>query len=99
MIYCDDECVAVGGIKIGKGNRSTRENLPQCHFVHQGNMLLPSELSIEAGEFMFLQNIGNLPDYTTSRLVIHRRGNLASDTICSLDDRSLGTSLNWMAML
>jgi hypothetical protein len=30
----DDECGAVGGMIIGRGNRSTRENLPLCHFVH-----------------------------------------------------------------
>jgi hypothetical protein len=31
----DGDCGAIGGMKIGRGNRSTqRENLPQCHFVH-----------------------------------------------------------------
>jgi hypothetical protein len=30
----DDECGAVGGMRTGRGNRSTRRNLPQCHFVH-----------------------------------------------------------------
>jgi hypothetical protein len=25
---------AIGGMKIGRGNRSTRRNLPQRHFVH-----------------------------------------------------------------
>jgi hypothetical protein len=29
--YYDGE---IGGMMIGKGNRSTRENLPQCRFVH-----------------------------------------------------------------
>jgi hypothetical protein len=29
----NDGCGAVGGIRIGRGNRST-QNLPQCHFVH-----------------------------------------------------------------
>jgi hypothetical protein len=28
----DGDCGAIGGMKIGRG--STRENLPQCHFVH-----------------------------------------------------------------
>jgi hypothetical protein len=30
----NSDCGAVGGMKIGRGNRSTRKNLPQCHFVH-----------------------------------------------------------------
>jgi hypothetical protein len=29
-----DECEAVGGMRIGRGSRSTRRKLPQCHFVH-----------------------------------------------------------------
>jgi hypothetical protein len=33
MIDDDDECAAVGGMRIGKGNRILGENLPQCHFV------------------------------------------------------------------
>jgi hypothetical protein len=30
----DGDYGAIGGMKIGRGNRSTRENLPQRHFVH-----------------------------------------------------------------
>jgi hypothetical protein len=30
----DGDCGAIGGMKIGKKNRSTRRNLPQRHFVH-----------------------------------------------------------------
>jgi hypothetical protein len=30
----DDDYGAVGGIRIGRGNRSTRIKLAQCHFVH-----------------------------------------------------------------
>jgi hypothetical protein len=31
----DDECGAVGGMRIVKGNRSSwKKNPPQCHFVH-----------------------------------------------------------------
>jgi hypothetical protein len=31
----DDECGAVGGMRIGRGYQSNREKtLPQCHFVH-----------------------------------------------------------------
>jgi hypothetical protein len=30
----DDECGAVGGMRIGRGNEILGENLPQCHFVH-----------------------------------------------------------------
>jgi hypothetical protein len=30
----DDECGAVGGMKIGRGNGSTQRKLPECHFVH-----------------------------------------------------------------
>jgi hypothetical protein len=33
-LMIDDDCVAGGGMRIGRGNRSTRRNLPQCHFVH-----------------------------------------------------------------
>jgi hypothetical protein len=29
----EDECEAVGEM-IGRGNRSTRRNMPQCHFIH-----------------------------------------------------------------
>jgi hypothetical protein len=29
----DDECGAVGGMRVGRGNGSTGENLPQYHFV------------------------------------------------------------------
>jgi hypothetical protein len=31
----DDKCGAVGEMRTGGGNRSTGENLPQYHFVHQ----------------------------------------------------------------
>jgi hypothetical protein len=30
----DDESEAVDEIRIGRGNRSTRKNLPQCLFFH-----------------------------------------------------------------
>jgi hypothetical protein len=31
----DDECGAVGGMIIGRGNRSARrKNVPQCNFAH-----------------------------------------------------------------
>jgi hypothetical protein len=30
----EGDCGAIGGMKIGRGNRSTRRNLPQRHFVH-----------------------------------------------------------------
>jgi hypothetical protein len=30
----DDECVAVVGMRIGRGNRSTRRKPIQCHFFH-----------------------------------------------------------------
>jgi hypothetical protein len=35
--YYDDG--EFGGMKNGKGNRSTRENLPQRHFVHHKSHL------------------------------------------------------------
>jgi hypothetical protein len=30
----DDECGAVDGMRIGRGNKSTRRKLAKCHFVH-----------------------------------------------------------------
>jgi hypothetical protein len=33
QMTADDECGAVSGMGIGRGNRSTW-SLPQCHFVH-----------------------------------------------------------------
>jgi hypothetical protein len=30
----DDECGAVGGIRIAEETKGTGENLLQCHFVH-----------------------------------------------------------------
>jgi hypothetical protein len=39
----EDDCGATGGMKIGRGNRSTlRKNLPQRHFVyHKSHMTRP----------------------------------------------------------
>jgi hypothetical protein len=37
-----DDGKEVGGMKIGRGNRSTRENLPQRHFVdHNSHLTRP----------------------------------------------------------
>jgi hypothetical protein len=30
----DDECAAVGGMRIGKETEVPGVNLPQCHFAH-----------------------------------------------------------------
>jgi hypothetical protein len=38
----DGDCGEIGGMKFGRGNRSTRENLPQRHFVHdKSHMTIP----------------------------------------------------------
>jgi hypothetical protein len=38
----NDECGAVGGMRIGRGNRSIRRKLPQYHFVrHKSHITLP----------------------------------------------------------
>jgi hypothetical protein len=38
MIH-DGDCGAIGGMKFGRGNRSTRRKLPQCPFVqHESHM-------------------------------------------------------------
>jgi hypothetical protein len=39
MMY-EDECGAVGGMEIGRGNRSTRRNLPQYYVVHHKNHMI-----------------------------------------------------------
>jgi hypothetical protein len=35
QVIDDGDFGTIGGMNIGKGNRSTWRNLPQCHFVHQ----------------------------------------------------------------
>jgi hypothetical protein len=35
----DDECGAVGGMRIWRRNRCTQINLPQCHFIHHKSHL------------------------------------------------------------
>jgi hypothetical protein len=30
----DGDCGAIGEMRIGRENRNTRTNLPQCHFIH-----------------------------------------------------------------
>jgi hypothetical protein len=35
----EGDCGAIGGMKIGRGNRSTRRNLPEHHFVHHKSHL------------------------------------------------------------
>jgi hypothetical protein len=36
----NDECGAVGGMRIGKETEVLAENLPQCHFVpHKSHMI------------------------------------------------------------
>jgi hypothetical protein len=51
----DDECEAVGGLRIGKDNRNTREILLQRHFVHHKSHMIwpglePGPLSWEASK-------------------------------------------------
>jgi hypothetical protein len=35
----DDDFGEVAGMRIIRGNRSIRENLPQCHFVHHKSLM------------------------------------------------------------
>jgi hypothetical protein len=55
MIDDDDKYGAVGRMKIGGGNRSTRKKLPWCHFVHHRAQMTrlgiePDPLRWEAGD-------------------------------------------------
>jgi hypothetical protein len=34
MIEVDDDCGAIGGMRISRGTKVFGENLPQFHFVH-----------------------------------------------------------------
>jgi hypothetical protein len=45
--YDDGE---IGGMMIGKGNRSIRKNLPQCRFVHHKSHVLPGTQPGPRGE-------------------------------------------------
>jgi hypothetical protein len=40
QMICEGDCGAVGGMKIGKGNRSIRRNPPQRNFVHHNFHLI-----------------------------------------------------------
>jgi hypothetical protein len=40
----DDECGAVGGMRIGKETEVIGENVPQCHFVHHKSHMISSGL-------------------------------------------------------
>jgi hypothetical protein len=40
MIDDDDECGAVGGMRIGRGSEVLGENLLQCHFVHPSEQVI-----------------------------------------------------------
>jgi hypothetical protein len=40
----DGDCGEIGGMKIGRGNRSTQKKPAQCHFVHHTSHMIRPEL-------------------------------------------------------
>jgi hypothetical protein len=48
QIIDEDDCGAIGGMKIGRGNQVLRKNLPQRHFVHQKSHMIRPGLEPQA---------------------------------------------------
>jgi hypothetical protein len=47
----NDKCGAIGGMRIGRGNRSTRRKPAQCHFVHHKSHMTWPGLQLQPPQY------------------------------------------------